>query len=289
MRRLGVLLGLAGLSLYGPIVCGQATEAPLSFDVASVKRSADPPPRFGTGEPDISNPGQIRFINKRMRAVLLWAYEVLSDDLLSGPGWLDSERYTIVAKFPPGTSQAQLHAMLQNLLVERFGLTLHRESRIQTAYDLTIGKNGSKLRPSSLDVKAPPEYEPDSPPLRLTNDGASFPQPPAGRKAMFFNSNGPIIRWTGQMQSLTDLASFLALRLGHQVTDKTGITGVYDFQLAYSKPPTMTANGAIDNAPTGGLNLERAVQEQLGLHLELAKGPVTYVVIDHIDREPVPN
>jgi uncharacterized protein (TIGR03435 family) len=218
----------------------------------------------------------------------LWAYEVLSDDLLSGPGWLDSERYTIVAKFPPGTSQAQLHAMLQNLLVERFGLTLHRESRIQTAYDLTIGKNGSKLRPSSLDVKAPPEYEPDSPPLRFTNDGASFPQPPAGRKAMFFNSNGPIIRWTGQMQSLTDLASFLALRLGHQVTDKTGLTGVYDFQLAYSKPPTMTANGAIDNAPTGGLNLERAVQEQLGLHLELAKGPVTYVVIDHIDREPRP-
>ena len=72
---------------------------------------------------------------------------------ISGPGWLDSERYDIVAKLPRGATKAEFMVMLQNLLAERFKLTLHREKKDLPMYALVVGKNGPKMKESVEDAR----------------------------------------------------------------------------------------------------------------------------------------
>lgn len=66
-------------------------------------------------------------------------------DQISGPGWLDSERYEIAATVPRGATKEQVRRMMRNLLGERLQLALHRETRIVPIYELVVGKGGSKL------------------------------------------------------------------------------------------------------------------------------------------------
>ena len=89
-----------------------------------------------------------------MKNVLTNAYGVKGFQI-SGPGWLDSERYDIVAKLPRGATKAEFMVMLQNLLAERFKLTLHREKKDLPMYALVVGKNGPKLKESVEDPAAP--------------------------------------------------------------------------------------------------------------------------------------
>src|ERR1017187_586637 len=124
------------------------------FDVASVKPAA---PIAGNtirvmmrGGPGSSDPGQITYTNVSLKNVLMNAYGV-KDFQISGPGWLDSERYDIVAKVPRGATKEQSKVMMQNLLAERFKLALHREKKDLPMYALVVGKNGPKLTESVED------------------------------------------------------------------------------------------------------------------------------------------
>ena len=88
---------------------------------------------------------------------------------------------------------------------------------------------------------------------------------------------------------MTDLATSLSQIVGRPVVDRTGIAGAFHFRLKYaptSGPPTEGDNAlpSSDNLPS----LFAAVQEQLGLKLESAKGPVDVLVIEHAER-PSPN
>jgi uncharacterized protein (TIGR03435 family) len=83
------------------------------------------------------------------------------------------------------------------------------------------------------------------------------------------------------------LISLLAQELGHPVIDDTGLTGKYDLTLDWASQNTASSSavsddtGAVSDAPA---SIFTAVQEQLGLKLEVRKGPVTYVVIDHLEK-----
>ena len=104
----------------------------------------------------------------------------MRDDQISGPSWLDSESYDIVAKVPTGTTKEQVNAMLRNLLVERFNLTFHHETKDLSVYELIAGKNGSKLKEADLNV--PP------PAVALTakiGRQGRFSQPPPSGRFMF--------------------------------------------------------------------------------------------------------
>src|SRR5690242_11790645 len=117
--------------LLGAIVAfGQA---PLTFEVASVKPSAPGwerggvffgPPRGGPGTPD---PGQITWTYANMIYLLTVAYDVKAFQI-TGPAWITTQRYDIVAKVPAGATKQQLSAMWRNLLAERFGLVVHHEA-----------------------------------------------------------------------------------------------------------------------------------------------------------------
>ncbi|SPE39658.1 hypothetical protein SBA3_3340001 [Candidatus Sulfopaludibacter sp. SbA3] len=78
------------------------------------------------------------------------AYSVKRSQISGGPSWLDSERFDIVAKVPEGATKEQVKVMLQNLLAERFKLTLHRETKEQPMYALVVGSKGPKLKDSTV-------------------------------------------------------------------------------------------------------------------------------------------
>src|SRR5271157_3691397 len=152
----------AGLAVFTSCAAfAQTAENSPTFEVASVKPAA---PIVGNrimvgmrGGPGTPDPGQITYNNVTLKNVLTNAYGVKSFQI-SGPSWLDSERYDIVAKLPRGATKEQFMVMLQNLLAERFKLTLHREKRDLPMYALVVGKNGPKMK-ESVEEPAPKEGE----------------------------------------------------------------------------------------------------------------------------------
>jgi uncharacterized protein (TIGR03435 family) len=151
---------------------------------------------------------------------------------------------------PPGTSKAQLRLMLQNLLAERFKLTVHRETRNLPAYELVIARGGPKLEPAKPEAKTGISYE--------------------GKFWSQIHS---------QNTTAENFASFLTDRLDRPVIDKTGIQTRFAVNLEYRISDTDTER------PT----LFAALQEKLGLSLRTARGPVEILVIDHIEKTPSAN
>src|ERR1017187_3110902 len=144
---------LCVLCVVAPIVSfGQAAEGKLAFEVASVKPAA-PPTGLAVmlfqmrGGPGTADPGQISYTNVPMRALLLRAYG-LKPPQLSGPNWLENTKYDIVAKIPAGATREQVNVMVQNLLVERFGLAAHHETRDLPGYEMAVSRNGPKIKES---------------------------------------------------------------------------------------------------------------------------------------------
>ena len=80
--------------------------------------------------------------------------------------------------------------------------------------------------------------------------------------------------------------------------DKTGLTSLYDFTLKWTPAAGQRRSDTVRPAAAGcptvppadpdAPNLFTAVQEQLGLKLESARGPVEVVVIDRLEK-PTPD
>src|SRR3984885_4638386 len=88
----------------------------LTFDVATVKPAAPPEPgkpmMIGIrGGPGSADPGQIS-ANVTLKMLVTNAYDVKSYQI-TGPPWLDSERYDIIAKVPAGATKDQVELMWQ--------------------------------------------------------------------------------------------------------------------------------------------------------------------------------
>ena len=187
------------------------------------------------------------------------AYGV-KDYQVSGPAWIKSARYDIIAVGPnPSNKQDAWQFMLQNLLVGRFRLKLHRETKKLSIYELVVGKKGPKI---------------------------GEPKPGSG-SSISGNNRG----MTFKGSSMSGLADALTRITDLPVVDKTGLKGRYDFTLQYSRenrsgiPEQGDATATID---TSAPSIYTALQEQLGLKLKSAKGQVEVLVIDHIEP-PSPN
>ncbi|MGO9231634.1 MAG: TIGR03435 family protein [Bryobacteraceae bacterium] len=326
MRRIVFRIALA---LLPAAALAQTPADKPVFEVASVKPAPPPTPGMfmvGThGGPGTSDPEHATFSNVTQRMLLAQAYDV-QDYQISGPSWLESERYDIVAKVPKGTTKERFRVMLQNLLSERFKLTLHHETKQLPLYALVVAKNGPKMKeaapPPPIDESAkdgpsgppppgsgfgPPPGPPPGgggpPPMQMGKDG--FPKLPpslARGGVMMMMTNGRT-RLIGNGQTMSKLADALARQLGRPVTDKTGLAGTYDFTLDFDPAGMSGMRGVLpppppDGGPSGsGANppdsdaagLFTALQEQLGLKLEQKKGPLDVLVIDHSEKVPVEN
>lgn len=158
--------------------------------------------------------------------------------------------------------------MSQPLLADRFHLKVHTEIKTLPVYDLVLTKDGPKFKP------APPL--PDDP---------NHPTPPGKhRNTTWQINNGDLSATSITMNAFADT---LADQVNRTVIDKTGLTDAYDLKFKWTPDEDAdnpTDNGAADHAP----NFFTALQEQLGLKLLPAKGPVTTLVVDHAEK-PTPN
>src|SRR5215471_12712845 len=119
-----------------------AATSPSAFEVASVKPNKS---ATGRNSMDRAPGGGFTATNVTLRMLLKAAYSIHDYELPGGPGWIDSERYDIVAKAPPNTPNNRLAPMLQALLADRFKLAVHRETRELPVYALMVGKDGPKI------------------------------------------------------------------------------------------------------------------------------------------------
>jgi uncharacterized protein (TIGR03435 family) len=285
-----LLLAVAAIgAVAGPIAAGLFGQAApqQTFEVASVKPSANGGSARGVvvrGGPGSTDPGLARFENLDLFSFVTMAYGIQRYQL-SGPDWTNTERFDISAKLPQGSTREQYRLMLQNLLVERFKLALHREKKEVPIYELVIGKNGSKLK-ESADDPAAAEDRGLQPPARVP------PRPPMG----VAGSVG--VTMSVPRMSMERFVAFLSDMLDRTVTDATGLTGRYDIKLhgtlggAPAGDPSEPPSGG-DPPAAAVTNREPsifdAVEEQLGLKLVRKKGLVDILVIDHVEKEPTAN
>ena len=249
------------------------SEDRLIFEVASVK-PANPDAR-GTSINFVPG-GGLKVTNATLKTLITFAYDIRGFQVSGGPGWLDSERYDLLAKPEHAEGPAQLKEMtdaqqktaaerirerLRMLLAERFRLAIHRESKEVPVYALTIGKNGSKLEESK--------------------------EPDGANQSMSTNMNNGKAQMTARRIPMQHLANVLSGQLSRPVLDRTGLMGKYNFKMDWSAD--MSARGPdaaadANAADPSGPSIFTAVQEQLGLRLESTKGPVEIIVIDSAEK-----
>ena len=231
----------------------------LTFEVASVKVSQSTGgPLNGRGGRINASRGQIVMEDVTLWKCLAFAYEISEDRdyAITGPNWLKTDRYNIVAKVPPHSGWGEVKEMMQNLLASRFKLALHREAKEVQVYALVEAKGGSKLH-----------------------------EVPFGRGG-FNIGNGAIKAQSVALGMLSDRLSQLVDR---PVQDQTGLKGVYDITLQWTPDEPAPSPGAAPTATSVGPSLFAALQEQLGLRLDPRRGTVDVLVVDHADKVPVEN
>jgi uncharacterized protein (TIGR03435 family) len=252
----------SGTALPRPIA------APPAFEVTTVKQNKS----GGSGSHSSFQNGRFTASNILLKNLIQYsAYGIPEPRIFGGPKWLDSERFDIEAKMDSSVAdqlrtlsrdqrKLQTQEMFQQLLADRFKLTIHWETRDLPIYALVVAKNGPNLHESK---------EPEGGSLTSAGTG----------------------QFTVQGVSLADMARSLtqelSKELGRVVIDKTGISGRYDVTLKWT-PDTGEAalNDGTDGTappPDSGPSIFTAIQEQLGLKLESAKDPVQVLVIDHVE------
>jgi uncharacterized protein (TIGR03435 family) len=317
-------LMIASLVFAAAPLLSKPQHAKPSFEVVSIKPS--PPDLMIRG----GGPRGDRFAmsGASLRMLIGIAYQPNSGQpgpqiqIIGGPGWLDSDRYEIQAKADCSAgpiSRQDMQLMVQSMLEDRFQLKAHFETRELPIYNLVVGRDGPKLKasadqtvptpvtggPPQLCGPAPNLPQPPLPPPPGPGQRGAFPDPstmPRGAVMMMMSPTGmtmmvnsaPLINLVNQVQQF----------VGRPVVDKTGLKGLFDIQLQFSREGLTLpgAPGGIGPGPGPGLgpgpggadagaavaadpipSLFTAIQE-LGLRLESARGPVEVLVIDGAEK-----
>ena len=259
-----MLRTVGSVSLYLFNVClafSQPAAAPPAFDVASVKvdtagnSAGGGRGGMGRGHEIITpSPAGISMINVPLKSVIQWAYHVQPVEI-SGPGWLDVDRYDVVAKAAGAVPEDQLRLMMQTLLADRFKLTVHRESKEMRAFVASVAKTGLKMKES-------------------TSEGDMDIHPSGLASATF------------QRATVSKLAELLSGPLQAPVVDETGLRGRYDF--------TIDLSNVLDPSTPMGINdvipiFIQVAQQQLGIKIDEKKVPIEMLMVDHAEKIPVEN
>jgi uncharacterized protein (TIGR03435 family) len=222
------------------------SEKKAEFEVASIKPSTV---KDGSFTYEFPPGGRFSGRNLTVQNLLRIAYELQDYQISGSQGWITSAGFDIEARAAASTgnlSRQQVLEMVQALLADRFHLVLHRETRQLPIYALLVGKTGPRLQAADSNVGQPT--------ARL----------------------GQLIV---QKMTMASLANILAFDLKRPVRDDTALKGEFAFKLEWT--PGL---GEADIGESTRPSLFTAVQEQLGLKLESAKGPVEVFVVDHLEK-----
>jgi uncharacterized protein (TIGR03435 family) len=254
-----------------PDVDAPAYKPTLTFDVASVRETQ----RGRQIEMGIVNPShksEFSASTVSLSMLIQLAYSFGPFQVANGPDWIDNRYFTVQAKADPSIDgqlaklseddgrQEKLH-MVQAMLADRFKLRAHWETRQQSAYVMTIAKGGLKMQTTKLPV---PDGDPGMPP--------TTPQ------TVVHAHGGPQgIEIDGERFSMRAVGLMLASQLHTPVIDKTGDKGYYDFAFKF------TRDNLGDTPADAYPRIPDALQEELGLKLEMQKTSVDVMVIDHAE------
>jgi bla regulator protein BlaR1 len=239
------MTSLRYLILIAILVTSGQAQPPAVFEVASIR----PNLTGSTSSRTNDDRGYWIATNVTASSLIAIAFDRPYFQLEGIPGWAQSERFDVRGKMPPGEKLnfERLRAMVQALLVDRFQLKFHHETRQQQVYALTLAKSGIKAKKSDPDEKQSAE-----------------------------NNLGDLTAETNRHASLiSDLAQTLQSRLGRLVRDETGLTDRYDLHMKWAPNPDQ--NSELPSLPT-------ALEEQLGLKLISKTGPVDIVVIERYEH-----
>jgi uncharacterized protein (TIGR03435 family) len=280
-------------------------------------------PRFGAHV----TASQAVYTYMSLKELIANAYKVKAYQI-TGPAWLATERFDILAKMPDGASKDDAPKMLQALLEERFKLVAHLDTQERPVLALVVGKDGPKLKESPaatepVDENAPlkpGEMKIDGPdgPIRVRRnaDGSSTINMGAkGTMTTRIDTQAQMITLESSRVTMAGFADRLTnmLQMGgggdRQVVDMTGLKGDYQVAVEISLadvmaaaraqgmlPPTAAASGGATGAspasaasdPGGGSSVFASVKK-LGLKLEPRKAQVEQLVIDHVEKTPTEN
>jgi uncharacterized protein (TIGR03435 family) len=247
------------------VLCGQPAKK-LAFEVVSIK-----PNNSGTANQHIrglGDPGgRFSVSNVDLRFLIAAAYAdpnlppFAEVEITGLSGWANTARFDVEAQAEAGSnpSARQKQEMLQSMLEDRFQLKIRVEPKERPIYNLIVDTGGLKMKP----YVAPAPGAAPAPPVK----------PPAVPKgANRFRLNADMER----------IAAFLTANAERKVVGKTGLTGIYEFDLTWAPDALRLPPGAeIDpNVPS----LLTAIREQLGLRLVAETGTIDMFVVESIQR-----
>jgi uncharacterized protein (TIGR03435 family) len=255
LRNLALCLALTAAAAF-------AQSAPLAFEVASIKPAAPldqakiaagiqrgEMPKIG---PHIEG-SRAEYIYMALRDLIVMAYKVKPYQV-TGPDWLNTTRFDIMAKMPEGSNKADAPKMLQALLEDRFKLVVRKESKENPVLGLVVGKGGPKLKesteaPQAIDESAPlkpGEMKMDGPdgPIRMTVGKAGSATVNMGLKGsmnykvdqttMTMHLDGTQLSMDGFADMLTQLSQGMGGGGGRRIMDMTGLKGYYQVAIDFS-------------------------------------------------------
>jgi uncharacterized protein (TIGR03435 family) len=252
-------------------------QAPLAFEVASVKRAAP-----GNNTMSMRNsPGQFATGNLPLRMVITQAYALQGYQVVGGPSWIESERWDIVARMPEGTStQDQRREMVRTLLADRFKLVTHMETRELPIYALVTARSdrklGPELRQTATDCAAVRK-------ARAANGPASF-NLAEFRECGLSMGGGPggAMAFRAQGMAIAQFARLMESYVDRPIFDRTELSGEFDVEITFT--PERGGPPRADLPASEAPSIFTALQERLGLTLEPTRGPIEVLVIDSIEQ-----
>ena len=267
---LGLLFVFFSLSALGQSAESQLPNAqpgksqPAAFEAAEIDPSAHRTYQYMRG-PTFSGD---RYIIKdaTMIDLISTAYDIQDESsILGGPAWLEIDRFDVTAKLPPDTPPDAEKQMLQALLADRFKLVTHHDSKPLQAYLLELGKGKPKLNASDGSQNTGCQGQQQN------------PQPAIPTIVVSCHN----MTMAAFADAVHDMAG--GYLTDGPVVDTTGLQGAWDFDLKW------TPRGALARAGDDGISIFNAVDQELGLKLELKTAPQPVLVVDSVSEKPTPN
>ncbi|MGH9574000.1 MAG: TIGR03435 family protein [Candidatus Acidiferrales bacterium] len=233
-----------------------------SFEVATIKLT--PPGQPGKLFTVTSGGRQVLTKGTTMNDLIGFAYSMQPKQLINAPDWFDKDKFDITGQ-PDAEgipNPDQMKTMMRKLLVSRFQLTFHKDTRVLSVYEIVVGKDGQKLTPTAVQGNLPGLF------FRNINP------------ADLMVRNATLADFAGLMQSAV---------LDKPVVDHTGLSGRFDFELKWTPDQGQfeTFGGikapATENADAPP-DLFTAIQQQIGLKINSTKGPTDVMVIDKVEK-----
>lgn len=275
-----------------PGVAAALAPAPARFEAASIKPADPDHPMTGllyTGGSQMQAGGTLRAL---ISMSLQISPNIAADTVIGLPKFADSERWSIIAKVPstgegapnivrgrpqPPPLSVGLE-MLYGLLLDRFELKTHNETKEVTVYALVVGSGKPKMTQAEESERTGCKPDP------------SAPKPVPSIPGMIGCKNTTMAELAQNLQRMANAY------IDHPIVDATGLTGGWNFAVGWTpkgalQTPTANPNQPVGDvpaaAPPAGLSVFEAIEKELGLKLVKQTRPIAVIVVDHIDEKPI--